>query len=161
MIVFDLKCGHGHVFEAWFGSSEDYAEQRARNLVACPICEDRAIEKAVMAPSVGPKGNQTASDMARKEALRELAALQARLESECDYVGADFVAEARRRHKSAAAGPDDETPSDDSARSDAEAGKPQVRGIYGEASLADAVELLSEGIEIAPLPFRPRQRADA
>ena len=24
MISFDLKCGHGHVFEVWFRSSADY-----------------------------------------------------------------------------------------------------------------------------------------
>ena len=41
MIVFDLKCGTGHVFEAWFGSSADYADQQARGLVDCPICGDR------------------------------------------------------------------------------------------------------------------------
>ncbi|HVJ02972.1 MAG TPA: DUF1178 family protein, partial [Sphingomonas sp.] len=28
MIVFDLKCGAGHVFEAWFGSSAAYEAQR-------------------------------------------------------------------------------------------------------------------------------------
>ncbi len=29
MIVFDLRCSGGHVFEAWFGSSAAYEEQRA------------------------------------------------------------------------------------------------------------------------------------
>ena len=38
MIVFDLKCTHAHVFEAWFGSSADYEDQRARGLLTCPIC---------------------------------------------------------------------------------------------------------------------------
>ncbi|PXA90254.1 DUF1178 domain-containing protein, partial [Nostoc sp. 3335mG] len=35
MIVFDLKCGTGHVFEAWFGSSAAYEDQRSRGLLAC------------------------------------------------------------------------------------------------------------------------------
>ena len=59
MIVFDLKCAsHGHVFEAWFGSSADYEDQRARGLVACPICGDDEVTKAVMAPAVAAKGNR-------------------------------------------------------------------------------------------------------
>ena len=34
MIVFDLKCGQSHIFEAWFDSSSDYEAQKARGLVA-------------------------------------------------------------------------------------------------------------------------------
>ena len=59
MIIFDLKCtAQGHVFEAWFGSNEDYEAQHARGLVACPICGATALEKAPMAPAVGAKGNK-------------------------------------------------------------------------------------------------------
>ena len=47
MIVFDLKCGAGHVFEAWFGSSAAYEAQRAGGLVRCPVCGDGEIAKAV------------------------------------------------------------------------------------------------------------------
>ena len=58
MIVFDLKCGAGHVFEAWFGSSADYDSQRERGLIACPLCGDAQVGKAVMAPNVAAKGNR-------------------------------------------------------------------------------------------------------
>ena len=59
MIIFDLKCApEGHVFEAWFGSGDDYEAQRARGLVACPICGCGDVAKAPMAPAVGAKGNQ-------------------------------------------------------------------------------------------------------
>ena len=58
MIVFDLRCGAGHVFEAWFGSTADYDAQQARRLIACPVCDDTAIGKAVMAPAVPAKGNR-------------------------------------------------------------------------------------------------------
>ena len=58
MIVFDLKCAGGeHVFEAWFGSSASYEDQRKRALIACPICGDTKIGKALMAPNIGSKGN--------------------------------------------------------------------------------------------------------
>ena len=61
MIVFDLKCTHAHVFEAWFGSSTDYEDQRARGLLSCPICGDPDIAKAVMAPNIPAKGNRAPS----------------------------------------------------------------------------------------------------
>ncbi len=58
MIVFDLRCQHGHVFEAWFGSTDDFESQQKRGLVSCPICGDAGVEKALMAPRIGAKGNQ-------------------------------------------------------------------------------------------------------
>lgn len=38
MLVVDLHCEHGHVFEGWFASAEDLASQQARGLVSCPVC---------------------------------------------------------------------------------------------------------------------------
>jgi hypothetical protein len=70
MIVFDLSCGHGHRFEAWFNSSAGYADQRARGLIACPVCGDTAVDKAVMAPRVAAKGNQRSADIARAPSSR-------------------------------------------------------------------------------------------
>ena len=57
VIIFDLKCApQGHVFEAWFGSGEDYEAQKARGLVSCPLCGSGEVDKAPMAPSVGREG---------------------------------------------------------------------------------------------------------
>src|SRR3546814_18378758 len=59
MIVFDLCCTAGdHRFEAWFASSDSFADQQARGLIACPVCGDAEVRKAVMAPRVGAKSNQ-------------------------------------------------------------------------------------------------------
>ena len=58
MIVFDLCCGEGHRFEGWFGSSDDFAAQQTRGLVACPRCGSAEVAKAPMAPAVPRKGNQ-------------------------------------------------------------------------------------------------------
>lgn len=38
MLVVDLHCEHGHVFEGWFASADDLASQQARGLVSCPVC---------------------------------------------------------------------------------------------------------------------------
>ncbi|WP_353228609.1 DUF1178 family protein [Novosphingobium sp.] len=61
MIVFDLECRAGaHRFEGWFASSHDYADQQARGLLTCPVCDCTDVAKAVMAPNLARKGNQRA-----------------------------------------------------------------------------------------------------
>lgn len=147
MIVFDLKCTAGHVFEAWFGSSEDYEGQRVRGLVECALCGDRQIEKAVMAPAVSPKGNRApaggqvvaggAGEQA-KALMRALAAAQAEIERNADFVGDAFAEEARAIHFG-------ETPG---------------RGIYGQATEAEVKSLLDDGVPVAPMPFPVKRRLD-
>lgn len=162
MIVFDLRCGRAHVFEAWFGSSADYAAQRARGLVRCPVCDDAAVEKAAMAPAVAAKGNRQAPahpasrDNAESKArLAALAAMQAKVEAECDYVGRDFAAKARAAHDGKA-----RAARDGKART-ARDGEATPRGMYGEATLGETRALLEDGVPIAPLPFRPKRLVDA
>ena len=153
MIVFDLRCGQAHVFEAWFGSSDEYEAQRVRGLVACPICGDSDVAKAAMAPAVPAKGNR--ADGPRppaatqpvaahppemvKAMLAAMAEVQAKVEANCDYVGDRFADEARAIHH----------------------GERESRGIYGEATPEQAVALKEEGIEVAALPFKPKRAADA
>ncbi len=58
MILFDLKCGHGHIFEGWFGSSAAYDQQQSAGMIACPVCANTQIAKSVMAPNISAKSNQ-------------------------------------------------------------------------------------------------------
>ncbi|MGE0774392.1 MAG: DUF1178 family protein [Sphingomonadaceae bacterium] len=151
MIVFDLGCGNGHVFEAWFGSSEDYESQRTRGLVTCPICNSAQVEKAVMAPRVGRKGNQqTLPAVAKgkavpmssdepapeqvKEMLRVLAETQAAMLKKSDWVGDRFADEARSMHL----------------------GDTEHRAIYGQTTPEQAKSLIEDGVPVAPLPFPVR-----
>lgn len=133
MIVFDLKCGAGHVFEAWFGSSSDYADQQARGLVDCPICGDRAIEKAVMAPAVSAKSNKQAavSPATVKAAMAMLAAAQSKALEGSQWVGASFAGRARAMHT----------------------GEEGHAPIHGQATLAEAKALVEDGVPVAPLPL--------
>jgi hypothetical protein len=152
MIVFDLGCDNGHVFEAWFGSSEDYESQRARGLVSCPLCNSGAVEKAVMAPRIGRKGNQQphppaaakgkAVPMAKdgpapeqvKEILRALADAQSEMLKQSDWVGDRFADEARAMHL----------------------GETEQRAIHGQTTAEDARSLIDDGVPVAPLPFPVR-----
>ena len=146
MIVFDLKChAAGHVFEAWFGSSEDYESQRSRGLVQCPLCGTREVEKAVMAPNVAAKGNQQSvapgpaaangvfagDPESVKSMLAAMAAVQKALLEKTDYVGTSFADDARAIHLGEAA----------------------ERSIYGKATPQETQVLLDEGIRVAPLPL--------
>jgi hypothetical protein len=133
MIVFDLRCDGGHVFEAWFGSSDAYARQREGGLLSCPVCGSQAVDKAVMAPAVAAKGNRTTVPDAAgmKQAIGALAAAQAKLLASSQWVGSGFAAQARAMHD----------------------GEEPHRTIHGQATLAEAKALVEDGVPVAPLPL--------
>ena len=164
MIVFDLKCTQGHVFEVWFRSSRDFEEQLDLHEIECPLCGDTHVSKAAMAPNIGGKakpgptppamieadeldrpspptvhsfGVPALPDDLQTELNRVVAKVQRHVEDTCDYVGRDFAEEARKIHY----------------------GEAQERGIYGEATIEESVELIEEGIDVMPLPTvrRPGQ----
>ena len=111
VIVFDLRCRQAHVFEAWFGSSAAFEDQRAGGLLVCPVCGDAEIEKAAMAPNVGAKGNSRAVTLAKpvrdappspealKAALQTLARAQAQVLEKSQWVGRAFADTARAMHE--------------------------------------------------------------
>ena len=57
MIVFDLQCSQGHIFEGWFENSQSFEEQNKKELINCPYCDDINI-KRVLSP-ITVKGNST------------------------------------------------------------------------------------------------------
>jgi hypothetical protein len=142
VIVFDLSCPDGHVFEAWFGSTDDYEAQRKRGLVTCAICGAGEVTKAVMAPNVAPKGNTrttaavpmrggTPTPAEMKTLLAELARAQAKALEGSEHVGSRFAEEARAMHD----------------------GDTTQRPIHGQATREEAKALIEEGIPVAPLPL--------
>ncbi|TPG12820.1 DUF1178 family protein [Sphingomonas oligophenolica] len=134
MIVFDLRCGAAHVFEAWFASSAAYDAQRSESRIACPVCGDTMIDKAVMAPAIGAKSNGMADRppaAAIKAALKHLAAAQARSLEGSQWVGDTFANRARAMHD----------------------GDEPAAPIHGKATVADAKALVDDGVPIAPLPL--------
>ena len=58
MIIYDLKCRDGHKFEGWFKDRSAFEEQKAKTLIACPVC---GIDDVTMIPSsvtiVGKEGH--------------------------------------------------------------------------------------------------------
>lgn len=150
MIVFDLKCAaQAHVFEAWFGSTADYEDQAARGLLACPLCGDTEVSKALMAPAVASKGNRRAPVEARRteadtapvaitgdearmrELMTSLAQAQAKVLEGSTWVGRGFAEQARAMHY----------------------GEQDRGSIHGEVAPDEARALIAEGVEVAALPF--------
>ena len=129
MIVFDLRCQKGgEVFEGWFASSVDYAEQIERGLVQCPYCGSAEVEKAPMAPRVG---RTSVAEVGAKETMVELAELQQRLLSNSEWVGVRLPETARAMHL----------------------GEVERRPVHGQASPEEAKSLIDEGIPVLPLPL--------
>ena len=129
MIVFDLRCAEGcAVFEGWFDSGSDYEQQSGRGLVQCPYCGTDQVEKAPMAPRVG---RAKAAQGDAKEAIAALAAMQARMLSQSEWVGADLPETARAMHL----------------------GEMEPRAVHGQASADEARSLIEEGVPVLPLPL--------
>ena len=163
MIRYALACDRDHEFESWFPSSDAYDAQKKRGLVECPVCGSAKVEKQIMAPRVartdrgtGPSLPVPAPAPAKPEAPeaspapqpvalfsekeRELRAmvkaLREHVEKNAEHVGGRFPDEARKMHY----------------------GEIEHRSIYGEATPAQARELIEEGVEIHPLPLVPHER---
>lgn len=137
MWVAELQCVHGHGFEGWFASRDDFDSQQARGLVACPECGSGQIHKRLSAPrlnlgatepAVGASQPNEAPPATRPEmGWRELVA---RLKAQTEDVGPRFAEEARRIHA-------EEAP---------------ARAIRGRASADEFQALQDEGIEVWALP---------
>jgi hypothetical protein len=153
MIHYQVQCRQGHGFDGWFRDSAAFEAQAARGLIACPVCADTGVTRALMAPAVA-KGRElvpaapapspapspptrpvaVAGDRMPDHVRAMLQRLRAEVERHCDYVGGKFAEEARRIHN----------------------GLSERRGIYGEATQEEAQALADEGIEVARIPWVPR-----
>lgn len=151
MIAFDLKCNGGHRFEGWFASSGDFDSQQSAGLLACPVCDETVVHKALSVPNVGRKSNQVVPAKpsapaepvsgevvntlslppAMIEMMHKLATAQTEMLKESQWVGREFAETARAIHY----------------------GEEADRLIHGETSADEADALSEEGIAVAPLPF--------
>jgi hypothetical protein len=132
VIAYNLNCAQGHEFEGWFQNSTAYDSQAKSGALACPVCGDDKIGKAMMAPAV--TGASRAKGGAEAKQVRQyMTDLRKFIEKNADYVGPKFPEEARKIHY----------------------GETQERHIYGESTLAQAKDMIEEGIKIAPMPPDP------
>lgn len=151
MIIFDLICKQGHVFEGWFDSGDAFDRQKERKLVCCPMCDDADVTRRPSAKVRVSKGNaavtagvpaasqvagsSTASPGAQaSQAMAglppELIAKLREVVRNTEDVGERFPEEARKIHY-------EEVPQ---------------RAIRGRASAEEAEALREEGVEFGMVP---------
>ncbi|GGD63377.1 DUF1178 family protein [Croceicoccus mobilis] len=163
MIVFDLRCCNAdHRFEGWFRSSADFEHQRDTGLLCCPHCGSHQVEKAVMAPAVGRKGNQIDARPVSAPAQPDPTHGEAPAPPASAPVPAmtHLTDEAKKALISMAAMQQKVLSKSKWVGNDfaeeARAmhyGEREVEAIHGQTSREEAAELVDEGIDIAPLPF--------
>jgi len=155
MIRYTLKCSRGHRFESWFASSAAFDALRAAGRLVCAVCDDRQLDRAVMAPRLGtaratadpqdrmpqdtgPGPRQSLSAPPDGTLAQMIRALRDQVERETEDVGRNFAVEARAIHTGDA--PD--------------------RAIRGEANATEARRLLEDGVPVIPLPFLDRKKVN-
>jgi hypothetical protein len=143
MIRYSLRCAKAHDFDSWFQSAEAFDALQAAGHVSCPICGDARIEKSLMAPAVRPARQvgevaKPVLTQPQNDIEAAFAEMRRQIETKSDYVGLNFVAEARRMH----------------------AGEIDERSIWGEAKPEEARALMEDGVKVAPLPFMPSRKAN-
>jgi hypothetical protein len=156
MIHYQLRCTDAHEFDGWFKDSGNFERQAKRGLIACPVCANTKVDRALMAPRLHKKSrgvdrvidHDTQADAPAPPSAPAPAAggvlpdqmramlhkLRIEVEKNCDYVGNEFATEARKIHN----------------------GEASPRGIYGETTDEEAEALADDGIEVARIPWLPR-----
>jgi hypothetical protein len=137
MKVLDLQCPHGHRFEGWFASADDFEAQLSKKLVECPMCGATEVSRLPSAPRLNLSGASD-SQAAAPNSAGAAGSLQARVMrvlrevlDKTENVGDRFAEEARRIHYNEA----------------------PARNIRGVTSPEDARALVEEGIDVMPLPI--------
>jgi hypothetical protein len=99
MPKYNLLCTRDHEFEGWFASEKSYLDQKNKKLIACPICDNTGVRRAVMAPNVNLKSEKIKSkktNTAFYNSRSTLQHLKTWVEKNCENVGDNFAKEARK-----------------------------------------------------------------
>jgi hypothetical protein len=140
MKVLDLQCADLHLFEGWFASEEDFAEQLSRLAIHCPVCSNSDIVKRLSAPRLSfgatpctacPPADQSVTPTSESLAFSQGQWLQLCRDilATTTDVGSDFTESARKIHY----------------------GEAPPRGIRGQATPEQLQTLVEDGIGVLPL----------
>ena len=145
MIKYALVCDKNHGFESWFSDSDSFDIQARHGFVSCPECDSAKVCKAIMAPAIAARLGEPMADAPAptpvvdgpETAMRaKLRDLRRHFAEHTENVGQRFPAEARAMHD----------------------GDIAPRAIVGQATMAEARDLIEDGIAIMPVPILPEDR---
>ena len=130
MIKYKLTCKDcSYQFDSWFASSKEFEKLKISKYLNCLSCNSLNIDKSLMAPSVL---NNKTGDKKFIEVKNKLKEYKKFIKNNFDYVGENFVYEARSAHYN---------------------NKKRKKGIFGNASTKEIKELKEEGIETEIIPW--------
>ena len=141
MIAYDLQCTHGHFFEGWFEDRKAYLDQKKKDLITCPVCNDTsvhhvpskfAIKSSQTIKPKTPSAEEAALAQFGKEAIEFV-------EKNFDDVGCDFAKEALKIHY----------------------GATEPRNIRGVSTKEEEKTLEEEGIQFFKIPMPVPQDTDS
>jgi hypothetical protein len=172
MIHYALRCGGGHEFDGWFKDSASFDEQSAGGLLDCPICADKAVQRALIAPRLrtGRAAAAPAEPVSPTQVLSSPAPQADAASTQAEPSKAVAVPPRDR----AQAMPDQVRAMLQRVRAEVEKsceyvgprfataarrmhdGDEAPRPIYGEATPDEAAMLAEDGIDVASIPWVPR-----
>ncbi|MDA9681963.1 DUF1178 family protein [Candidatus Pelagibacter sp.] len=135
MIKYNLECSDCEItFDCWFASSAEFEKLKKKKLLVCHICNSLKIDKSLMAPSIrNNKKDKNGLQLDKYENIKKtIKSYQKFIKENFKFVGDKFAYEARSIHYNS---------------------KKKSKGIYGNASKKDLIELKEEGIETQMVPW--------
>ena len=136
MIKYKLVCKNcERTFDSWFASSKEFEKLKKKHLLICHICNSKTVDKTLMAPSVKNNKKDTKYNLQldKYESVKKtIKNYQKFIKENFKFVGENFAYEARSIHYNP---------------------KKKSKGIYGNASKKDLMELKEEGIEAQMIPW--------
>jgi len=136
MIKYKLACKNCEItFDSWFASSKEFEKLKRKRLLVCYICNSIKVDKTLMAPSVKNNKKYSKNDpqlKKYKDIKKNIKSYQKFIKENFKFVGENFAYEARSIHYNP---------------------KKKFRGIYGNASKKDHMELKEDGIDVQMIPW--------
>ena len=136
MIKYKLLCNNCDIkFDSWFASSDEYERLKKKKLLTCHNCNSVKVEKTIMAPQLishKSKTDERINIEKYNKIKKTIKDYQKFIKDNFKYVGENFAYEARSIHYEK---------------------KKNSKGIYGNASKKDLIELKEEGIETQMIPW--------
>jgi hypothetical protein len=136
MIKYKLACKDCEItFDSWFASSKEFEKLKKKHLLVCHICNSKAVDKSLMAPSLRNNKKDIKNDLQLdkyENVKKTIKSYQKFIKENFKFVGENFAYEARSIHYNP---------------------KKKSKGIYGNASKKDLMELKEEGIDAQMIPW--------
>ena len=136
MIKYKLACKDCEtIFDSWFASSREFEKLKKKYLLVCHICNSKTVDKTLMSPSLrsNKKDIKNYLQLDKYENVKKtIKNYQKFIKENFKFVGENFAYEARSIHYNP---------------------KKKSKGIYGNASKKDLIELKEEGIDAQMIPW--------